>query len=151
MPVFVGQSSMATALACAACWMIPTVSGQNVDLCLSCENQAMLVPLIPHQEKRDKSRQIEIEETIFGLCVNLQHRWASCLAVAMMIPFSTDRLSFGKPHTAHCWMMTLLEACETAISCSWSSIDPLNLAMMQSMVPFWMIKTSQILPLTVLQ
>jgi hypothetical protein len=32
---------------------------------------------------------------------------SSRLAVAMMIPFSTDRLSLGKPHTAHCWMMTL--------------------------------------------
>ena len=28
------------------------------------------------------------------------------LAVAMMMPFSTDRLSLGRPHTAHCWITT---------------------------------------------
>ena len=30
----------------------------------------------------------------------------SGLAVAITMPFSTERLSLGKPKTAHCWMMT---------------------------------------------
>mmetsp|Transcript_60686 Transcript_60686/g.107758 ORF Transcript_60686/g.107758 Transcript_60686/m.107758 type:complete len:230 (-) Transcript_60686:5741-6430(-) len=46
------------------------------------------------------------------------------LAVAMMMPFSTERLSFGRPQTDHCWMTTGLPSTFTRVAASlWVSFS----------------------------